>query len=466
MPGQLFAEKGATGTGPLQLKPLWIILLSLWAFLLASGCGGGDRTKDTTSSDSPTSSSTSSTASTSSTWSIAEKNDFVLSRMREWYLWYDQIPSNLNSNNYSSPEAVLEAARYKVKDQWSYIASLQEITAQLSTGEFTGIGIRTYLDDSIKLWVRQVFPSSPASTAGILRGDRILGINGRTVEQIQADNAWDQAFGADSPGVTITLNLLRSGATKLDIKVTKATFFVNPVYTSKVIQQGSTKIAYLAFDAFTNAAYPSMLDAFNDFKTSGVTEMVLDLRYNSGGLVDIAAYLSSLMRDASDKDTFAILSYNNRHTSSNQTLNYTRMSSDLNLSRIFVITTSATCSASEMVIQGLKPFITVVTVGSTTCGKPVGMDLVPFDDLVLAAITFRITNVNGETDYFDGLSPSCAATDDLSHDLGDTNESSLAAALSFIARGSCPSSTKRLLPRNTMTALPRRLPDMGWDGMW
>ena len=119
-----------------------------------------------------------------------------------------------------------------------------------------------------------------------------------------------------------------------------------------------------------------------------------------------------------------------------------------------------------MVIQGLKPYLTVVTVGSTTCGKPVGMDLVPFDDLVLAAITFRIANVNGETDYFSGLTPSCTATDDLSHELGSTTESSLATALSYIARGRCPATAQRLSPRKILTAQPRRLPDMGWDGMW
>ncbi|MBF8271652.1 MAG: PDZ protein [Magnetococcales bacterium] len=456
---------------------LAVLAWGFWTILLASGCGGsgsgdGSSSRGGSGGDSGSvgrsadESFGGASAATGNTWTTVEKNEFVLRRMREWYLWYDRIPSNLDASRYASPEELLEAARFSERDKWSYIISMEELTAHLSTGEFTGIGVRTSQDSDAKLWIRQVFSDSPAAKKGIRRGDRILKINGRTVAEINASKGWDDAFGADAAGVEVTLMIQRDGATEMEFKLVKSTFSLDAVQVSQVMQQGGTKIAYLVYDSFTNASYLSLAKAFATFKDNGVTEIILDLRYNSGGLIDVAAYLASLLRDASDKDIFAIMRYNDRHNTSDNYLSYTRLSTDLNLSRVIVITTSSTCSASEMVIQGLKPYVTVVTVGSTTCGKPVGMDLVPFADQVLAAVSFEIMNANREADYYNGLAPTCSAKDDMAHELGDASESSLATALSYIAKGACSATALRQRPPEPLKLWPRGLPDQGQDGMW
>ncbi|HAT51473.1 MAG: PDZ domain-containing protein [Nitrospirae bacterium] len=445
------------------MRRLVMVLMGFWTVLFASGCGGGGSTY---SGQKTTENSEQTATSSTGTWTTAAKNEFVLRQMREWYLWYDQIPASLNADDYASPEAVLEAARYTARDRWSYIESAQTVTAHLSTGEFTGIGIRTSQDAEARLWINQIFPGSPAKAANIVRGDQILRINGRTIAEINAENSWDTAFGEDAAGTLVTLVIQHQDTTQTSYSLSKSTFIVDAVSTTKVLQQGSVKIAYLVYDTFTSSSRSSLNQAFETFKNAGVTEMVLDLRYNGGGYIDIAAYLASLIRDASDKEIFATLRYNKNHSDSNYSLTYTRLSTDLNLSRVFVITAKGTCSASEMVIQGLKPYVTVVTIGSTTCGKPVGMDLVSFDDQVLAAISFEIANANGEAEYYDGIAPTCPANDDLTNPLGESAESSLATALAFLSQGSCPTTTQRRLPPKILTLWPRKHPDQGDDGMW
>lgn len=452
--------------------PLLVVILGFFLLLFANGCGGGgggggSSTSTHSDDNSPTPTSPSN-ATTTGTDATTEKQ-FVLSHMRDWYLWYDQIPSNLDIANLSSAQAVLDAARYKTLDKWSYIETSKAATAQLNTGEFTGIGIRTSQDANANLWINEVFANSPAKTAGITRGDRVVSINGKGIADINAANTWSTAYGDSTNGVQVDLVLAPNGtSTTQAFSLVKSTFIVDAVYTSQVLSQNNTFIGYLVYDAFTSASYASLTTAFNTFKSAGVSEMILDLRYNGGGLVNVAAYLASLMRSASSKDIFAKLQYNRNHSDSNYNLNYSTLSNNLNLSRVFVITSSSTCSASEMVIQGLKPYVTVVPIGTTTCGKPVGMDVVSFSDKVLAAISFSIVNANGEGDYYNGLTPTCTATDDLTRSLGDVAESSLAAALSYMANKTCPATTtaKRQSAGQTLTLWPIGPVDQGRDGLW
>lgn len=445
---------------------LSILGLGFLLVFFASGCGGGggDDSRGSIPEEGGTTSGSSSALASGTT---LEKNIFVLERLREWYLWYDRIPANLEAGAFASPEAVLDAARYREQDKWSTISSAASVSAQLSRGEFTGVGVRTGQDADARLWINEVFSQSPAEAAGVRRGDRILRINGRTIAEINASAGVEDAFGASLEGVAVDLVLLKKDGTEVTLSLVKRTFIIDSVYFSKVIQQGTKKIAYMVYDSFTGASYVSLARVFGDFYNEGVTEMVLDLRYNSGGLVEVAAFLASFIRDASDRDVFALLQFNNRHADSNYGVYFSRMARDLNLSRVFIITSGSTCSASEMVIQGLKPYMTVVKVGSPTCGKPVGMEMVEFYDQVLMAVNFKILNASGEGDYYGGLAPDCAASDDLSHELGDTAESSLAAALSTLSGGACPvSRSRRSLVTGILSPVPKGLPEMGRDGMW
>ncbi|MBF0433813.1 MAG: PDZ domain-containing protein [Magnetococcales bacterium] len=453
-------------------SPLAIFFLGFLLLLFANGCGGGGGgggdSPPASSGDNPTPTATSTSSSTTTGTDTTTEKQFVLNRMRDWYLWYDQIPSNLDIASYSSAEAVLEATRYKTRDKWSYIETAKAATAQLNTGEFTGIGIRTSQDASGNLWVNEVFANSPAKAAGVIRGDRIVSINGKSIAEINAAKGWDTAYGASTAGVQVDLVLARSASSEtLSLSLVKGTFIVDAVPVNRVLSQNNTFIGYLVYDSFTSASYISLVKAFNTFQAAGVSEMILDLRYNGGGLVDVAAYLASLMRNASSKDVFAKLQYNKNHSSSNYNLNYSTLTNNLNLSQVFFITSSATCSASEMLIQGLKPYVTVVPIGTTTCGKPVGMDVVTFSDKVLAAISFTIVNANGEGDYYNGLTPVCTANDDLTHSLGDVAESSLSTALSYLANKTCPATaTQRQIPGQILTLWPKGSGDQGRDGLW
>ncbi|MGH8370618.1 MAG: S41 family peptidase, partial [Gammaproteobacteria bacterium] len=169
-----------------------------------------------------------------------------------------------------------------------------------------------------------------------------------------------------------------------------------------------------------------------------VDELVIDERYNGGGLLSVAQHLGSLIASSGDVgQTFAKLSFNDRHSDQDQTYKFDQESNALGLSRIVFITTSATASASELIINALAPYVDVVTIGSTTFGKPVGENGFDICKDVLYPMTFKMTNAAGYGDYFDGFAPTCPAVDDLDHPLGESDESSLATALYYIANGNC-----------------------------
>jgi hypothetical protein len=192
-----------------------------------------------------------------------------------------------------------------------------------------------------------------------------------------------------------------------------------------------------------------------------VQELVLDLRYNGGGLVDVARHLAGLIGGPSLRDhVFAEAQHNDRNRRLNQTLRFGGAASALRLERLIVITTRASASASELLINGLTPFLPVIVVGDRTFGKPVGQYGVPFCDKVFAPVAFSMVNARGEGNYFDGLPVDCAAADDIGHELGSPQETSLATALDYIATGRCPAPSSRVGARSTPRADAAR--PLGW----
>ncbi|MBT6454873.1 MAG: hypothetical protein HOK37_04950 [Gammaproteobacteria bacterium] len=170
--------------------------------------------------------------------------------------------------------------------------------------------------------------------------------------------------------------------------------------------------------------------------------MVLDLRYNGGGRVSVAQNLASYMvPTTSSTDLFALLKQNDKHQDLNYSYYFKTMVNELDLDRVVVITSGSTASASEMVINGLKPFVDVKTVGNKTYGKPVGMNPVEFDDKVILPITFATYNQDGEGEYFNGIPYDCFVRDDLNSAFGDPEEGMLAEALVVSQNGLC-SATK------------------------
>lgn len=199
-----------------------------------------------------------------------------------------------------------------------------------------------------------------------------------------------------------------------------------------------------------------MRAAFAQFKEEGVDELVIDLRYNSGGLLRIAALLGSLIHSDATEQPLIVETYNDRHPEENRERLLFETEEGLNVSRVVFLTGNRTASASEQVINGLRPYLDVYVVGSRTLGKPVGADSWTHCGYAIVPITFQSLNSDGEGEFYDGIEPDCAVSDDLLHALGDPNEGELKAALTLLDTGSCPAEAKARIgvPRTISQQLP------------
>jgi C-terminal processing protease CtpA/Prc len=313
--------------------------------------------------------------------------------------------------------------------------------------------------------VLRVFPGSPAEQAGLARGDTVTAINGTPVPTLVSGNQLDSTLSAGNPGVNITfaytdLQLQTHTATLTSAVVTEPS-----VERVSVVAVGSETVGYVLFNSYITPSTAQLDQAFAQLVSRGVTRLVVDERYNGGGELTVAQHLASLIAgNGLTGRVLGVLTYNSLHTDQNVTVPFQSVSSPLNLSQVSFITSDATASASEFVINALRPYLPVVTVGSATFGKPVGEDGFNVCSDVLYPITFKIANASGSGDYFDGLPPTCAATDDVTHALGDPDEASFASALTQIATGSCGPGTAAALRESARreAAQPRQARRYGW----
>jgi C-terminal peptidase prc len=390
------------------------------------------------------------------------QNMFVREVLDEYYLWYRELP-RLNPANYSSPEAYLEAARYKQLDSFfSYITSREANDAFYGESQFVGFGFSTQTADT-ELRVLQVFPGSPASEAGLGRGDRIVEVDGRSVADLVQTGQIGNAFGASQPGVTSTIGIRSRAGQERRATLTKRVVTIPTVSLTRTFRVDGRTVGYLFFRNFVNPSYQALDEAFAALREAGATELVIDLRYNGGGLVDVAVHLASLIGGVPTQGrVFATFQHNDKNTDLNEDLRFEDAPSQaLNLSRLFVVTTGSSASASELLINSLRPYLPVVVIGDTTYGKPVGQYGFEFCDKVLAPVAFALVNVEGRGDFFGGIAADCRAADDIDHDLGAAEEASLAEALNYVRTGSCSSSATL----GTRHAGAGRVRATGWQSM-
>ncbi len=387
---------------------------------------------------------------------------FVRDTLQELYLWYRDLP-DLDPADVASPGEYLDRVRVRPQDaSFSYITSRAADEAFYSESQFIGLGLSTTVVDGA-LRVLQVFDGSPAAEAGLDRGSRIDAIDGRRVSALIADGLIDGAFGPAEIDLQVTLAFVTRGGEARTAAPRKRPVTIPTVSLTRVFDAGGRKVGYLFFRNFVRPSIAALDAAFAALETAGVDELVLDLRYNGGGLVDVAVHLASLVGGPALRDqVFADSRHNDRNRRLNQTRRFGAAASALRLERLVVIATRASASASELLINGLKPFLPVVVVGDRTYGKPVGQYGLPFCDKVLAPVAFSMVNARGEGDYFDGLPADCLAADDIGHELGSAEETSLAAALGFIATGRCTAPTARTGLRRVGAAVARPL---GWRAL-
>ncbi len=372
--------------------------------------------------------------------SVVSQNLYVRDALTNLYLWYDHLPS-VNPASFPSPEAYLDSVRYRPIDAtYSYITSAASNDAFYSDSQFIGYGLSTQIAGS-EMRVLQVFDDSPALEAGLGRGYRITEINGQSVAALIASGAIGSAFGASEIGVPADVVFeTRSGEARR-ARMIKRLVTIPTVSLTRVFEVDGRRVGYLFFRNFVQPSYAALDEAFAALHEAGATELVLDLRYNGGGLVDVAVHLASLIGGVPTAgQVMATFVHNSKNTAFNKTLRFETLDAPgLNLSRLVVIATRSSASASELVVNGLRPYMPVALIGDTTYGKPVGQYGLTFCDKVLAPVSFSLKNANGEGDYFSGLPPTCAAPDDIAYDLGDPREGSFAEALTYIRTGACSS---------------------------
>jgi len=381
----------------------------------------------------------------------AMARDSLYYLMRQWYYWYDLMPV-VTKEDYSDPYELLEAMRYIPVDKWSFVADYDEFIAEMQ-GEFVGHGIRIGIDDLLKARISMIYSRSPLWASGVRRGWIIKSINGSDIAQIIIDRdaaAYNSVLGPSTEGVTNKFIFIKPDGTEIEISSTKTKFTINSVLLYDTLHLSSGVTGHLVFESFIQPSSDELSEAFAFFKANDVKDLVLDLRYNSGGYLYVAQALASYIAGnglAASSTIFATLTYNNKNLDQNSSFTFKSTSSPLSLTRLVVITSRLTASASEAVMNGLKPFMEITSIGDTTYGKPVGMNGWEVGEKYFFwPITFKMVNKNNEGDYFGGIAPVKTSSDDISHDFNDRKELCLKEAIHFLETGTFSSVKKGSSP--------------------
>lgn len=433
------------------------------AVLLSSCGGGGGSDSGTTAPPVVVTPPPTPPPPTSSTCSLSSRLEWVTQRLREDYLNPDLL-ATVDPAGYTDIQAYINAmtapARAAGKDKlnFSYVTSIAEENALTSSGSSAGLGIRLFTEGN-RLFVSEAFEGAPGLAAGFDRGVEILAIgtsadNLQNVADLIASGGLSAALGPNEPGVTRTFRIRNTAGVESVITATKADYALDPVsdrYGGKILTDGGKKVGYVNLRTFIVAnADQQLRTVFADFKAQGVTEVIVDLRYNGGGLVSLAETLANLLganRTSSDVQSKTV--FNQRLSSNNRTSFFAPQPQSIAPSKIAFIGGPATASASELVMNALIPYYgaDVALIGANTFGKPVGQiarDRPECDDR-FRIVAFQTVNRDNNGDYFNGLANSfqrtCRATDDLTRQLGDPNETSIKTALDFLAGRSCTAIT-------------------------
>ena len=401
------------------------------------------------------------------------QNQTTYQTLKDWYYWYRNLPS-VSAATFADPEALLDAVRYRPLDTtFSYISSAASSQAFYGDSQYLGFGFSMKFLPGNELRVTDVFPGSPAGDAGFDRGSEIVSLNSKSVLQTIADGEWSTIWGGEEPGYSVTVGFKTRDGDSRTARIAKRVVTIPTVPLVSVQEAGGRKTGYIVFKNFVEPSYAALDAAFAQIGAAGATELVLDLRYNGGGLIAVAQHLAGLIGgDKTSGEVFAQYVHSDKQSGRNNAIRFPRPASALSLKRLVVITTKSSASASELVINALRPFIPVTIVGDNSYGKPVGQYGFQICEKILWAVSFSIKNSAGQGDYFNGFAPDCRADDDIAHALGDPTETSLATALSFVATGACPASPASasslakgqvLVPDAGMRVQPHR--ENGWQAL-
>jgi C-terminal processing protease CtpA/Prc len=404
--------------------------------------------------------------------------DFIWKGLNLYYLWQADV-TNLSDDRFANqqelnaflagypvPEKLFDALRVdKTIDRFSWMVSdYLQLEGQLQ-GTTTNNGVEfglSYKDkdsgsSEIIGWVRYIIPNSDASTKEIHRGDVFYGVNGTplTISNYQA------LLFSSNTSYTLNMADINGGAftpNGKSVALTKTVLDENPILINTVINSGGHKIGYLLYNGFYSNYDSKLNEAFGTLKSQGITDLVLDLRYNSGGSVQTATRLASMITGSFTGQVFAKQQWNAKIESYYEANNADALKNfftdkigntainSVGMSKIYILTSKSTASASELVINGLKPYVDVVQIGDVTTGKNVGSVTLydsptfgssnrnPNHRYAMQPIVLKIVNSLGFGDYYNGLTPNYKLEENLSNlgVLGSTTEPLLSTAIGKI----------------------------------
>jgi carboxyl-terminal processing protease len=414
---------------------------------------------------------------------VLAENSWLRSWSHELYLWYAEIVDrdpalHATPDYFGLLKTSAVTASGRAKDQFHFTYPTPEWLALVQSGTEGGYGVTWSVVEGVpprQIVVAYTEPGSPAATALLERGERVLTVDGVDVvnaaTQIDVD-AFLAGLFPDSLGETHSIELRNPDtlATRV-VTLQSASVMTTPVQNVRTIATGGGPVGYLQFNDHLATAEQQLADAVQTLKDAGITDLVLDVRYNGGGLLAIASQLAYMIAGTvpTAGQAFENLTFNDKHRSINPvtgaplspmpflttTLGYSTTPGQplptLNLPRVFVLTGSSTCSASESILNGLRGVnVQVVQIGSSTCGKPYGFYPADNCGTTYFSIQFKGVNAAGFGEYGDGFTPSnslaaggerlpgCSVRDDFDHALGDPNEARFAAALAYRESRTCP----------------------------
>lgn len=404
--------------------------LALAVFATLAGCGGGGGGGD------------GGAAPAAASCDLASQKEWLRADVQQRYYWSGQSP-NPEPGPFASVASYFNALLYRgdatsPADRWSYISDTASYEQFFAEGRTLGYGLFVNgAELSLPLRVRFVEARSPAAAAGLRRGDILRSVNGSDAASLVATGN----FSALSPareGETVSLDVESVDGTRRVLTLTAATFDLTPVPVATTLTRpDGGKVGYVVLKDFITQAETPLREGIARIRADGASELILDLRYNGGGRVSTSTVLGSLIAGVAHQGkVFTELRYSARQAALNSQYRIDAGSSGFD--RVVVLTGSRTCSASELVVNGLKAYLPVTTLGSATCGKPFGFNPTPNCGSTYSHVNFESFNGLGAGRYYDGIAATCAATDTFTGELGRADEPMTARALATLqAGGTC-----------------------------
>lgn len=385
----------------------------------------------------------------------SEINKWVLDSMRMYYYWSSELPGQPNLNQ--EPEAFFASIK-NTNDRFSWIQPKEELIKNLN-GIYKTAGIDIYLlresesSNNVIGLIKYVVPNSPASKQNLVRGQLFTKVNGTKITVSNYQTVISPMF-ENNPFTLTTATAANGSLTETaTLTLTPVEMQEDPIpVTSVYTTPNGTKVGYLYYSQFLDEYDDKLVQSFASFKAAGVSQLVLDLRYNPGGSISSAALITALIQKGFLEENIFVQFQGNKYMGKNN-FRYsdifnssafpTIKSANLNLPTVYVLATEYSASASELVINNLRPFINVVHIGDVTVGKNQASRTI-YDQRkperitwAIQPIMFKLANKDGFGDYESGLSPQYAVNelDQPLYPLGDTRDPLFIKALSLIDGG-------------------------------